>query len=1145
MNMVLMQSSLRISQLKYTGDDEEWSDSEKAPSVSSGGGCGGRDGADCSGPPSPAASQLHDDDFAVTLPPPPRLNRAAQEVVVQASEDSIGSRLRFNTLSDDARKRLASMAEDYEHHLHQHHHHHHHREQQRRPSRPNSVQDSSPKSVTHRQQMEQDDDCGVSLVMREEERASSNSSSNCSASGGIGPTTNSNSNANANNSNSSTIINNNGRRALRRSGSDDSSSDVQLVSESKRPRLQQQQQLREDDSPPSSAGSGAASTTAATGTPRLRLNASLATDPALRSRSSTDRPTIMRPDEESSSPPGSVSQVSLPSGLQNAIATGRLLMLPNDGSAQAQSAKDIIGAGGGLVDPAAAMAQAMAVAAAAAAGINRPTVLYCAPCSIRFSSASTLEAHKKYYCSHRPRLESDAENNDDDEDGTGGGANKGPGGHNSSGPGGGGHKFDGPRKAYGCPHCSYSADKKVSLNRHMRMHASSPVQQQQQQPSPVVAPPPPPSASAIAIAGQQSAASGVTVQHGGIVTVNGTLNEESERYCRNCDIKFSSLKTYRAHKTHYCSTRHVVKDSTPTPAGLPSAKGSSPPSRASPGDSPPPQPCLALPTNPILIVPVALVQSASLLAAPGLPAADTPCFLMPNGTLQPMTRSLGMQLPMEAAAPPMVAPPSVLRAVNKSAGASHPGAGHHHHHHGGGGSVATPSGLVQAPSAVNSPNNVSSLSASTPLDLSVRRSPDHEKENRISPLACSLPPMPGSPRSRGSASPRTRSLPAAQMPAERIAAPTPPTELALRLNELPPPPVPSVLVKQGVSKCKECNIVFCKHENFVAHKKHYCQARESGGAAGGNTSPPPAGTPSPPLVQLICAACGIKFASMDNLVAHQAFYCRKRPESQDHHTPCPKCKVMVEAGASHTCATGQTGNWPCLVCGAISPTAAAAQRHMDGHQGIKAFRCKICSYKGNTLRGMRTHIRMHFEKRGADLKEEKYITYVLEDDVTIPTQPEPVLVATPEEVSADAQQQQQQLNGKSSEPGVIRKSPLPITTTSNNSPATSPTVSPAPGKIKQEREETPPLPPPSPAEESLDVTKSGPRYCRSCDISFTYLSTFIAHKKFYCSSHAGEASNNNNNNNNNASAGAAATSTVVAAARATTSPSARTEASVL
>lgn len=29
-------------------------------------------------------------------------------------------------------------------------------------------------------------------------------------------------------------------------------------------------------------------------------------------------------------------------------------------------------------------------------------------------------------------------------------------------------------KQYACTHCSYSADKKVSLNRHMRMHQASP-----------------------------------------------------------------------------------------------------------------------------------------------------------------------------------------------------------------------------------------------------------------------------------------------------------------------------------------------------------------------------------------------------------------------------------------------------------------------------------------------------------------------------------------------------------------------------------------------------------------------------------------------------------------------------------------------
>lgn len=77
-------------------------------------------------------------------------------------------------------------------------------------------------------------------------------------------------------------------------------------------------------------------------------------------------------------------------------------------------------------------------------------------------------------------------------------------------------------KQYTCMHCSYSADKKVSLNRHMRMHTVSP------------GPTPP-----------LPAANGETVSG----------PEAQDRYCAECDIRFSSQKTYRAHKMHYCNSR--------------------------------------------------------------------------------------------------------------------------------------------------------------------------------------------------------------------------------------------------------------------------------------------------------------------------------------------------------------------------------------------------------------------------------------------------------------------------------------------------------------------------------------------------------------------------------------------------------------
>ncbi|XP_043284302.1 zinc finger protein ush isoform X2 [Venturia canescens] len=934
-------------------EDEEWSDSEKTPSVSSGLEGGG------SAVSSPAAPNVDEDS---NQPPPPRLtaNNSTSTNTNATNSGSAGSttsipnssgediRLRLSVLSEDARKRLASLTEDFEIAKGI-------RERQgaeKATGRGARTRDSSPRST----KTDLDEDVVV-----------------CSPRGFKD---------NEDNQKSSTR-----RRDGNRRESEDS---------------------RRTDDPPSEAKKIRLDDEAA---PRLRLNASLATDPAL--RPATVAALTIKP--ENVSPPNSTP--SLPPGLQNAIASGRLYVLPTEG-------KESL-----TLEP------------------SRPAPLMCPPCGIRFSSASTLEAHRTFYCAHRPRLEEESGNNDEDEEKSGGA------------------KYD-SRKAYACPQCSYSADKKVSLNRHMRMHATSPIAATPLPAAPVTTTPQSPIGSASVTKCSSSS--------------NGSLNEEAERYCRNCDIRFSSLKTYRAHKTHYCSTRHVVKDA---PAAT---TKNSPPASSSPGDSPPPQPCLALPTNPILIVPYSLFRGASVLAAPTLPTPDTPCFLLPNGSLQPMTRG-----PATNAQNTVQDPPAVLRIANKP---------------------ATPV-VMSIPVLSTSPSS----GASAPLDLSVRRSPvqQDEKENRVSPAPSSLPPPPpGSPRSRGSASPRTRSLPNSQNQQQ-----SPTTELALRLAELPPPPVPSVLVKQGVSRCKECNIVFCRHENFIAHKKHYCQARESTVC----NSPPP-GTPSPPLVQLICAACGIKFASMDNLAAHQAFYCPKRPEPQEHHARCPKCKTMIEPGGTHTCSSGPTGGWRCPVCGAVSPTAGAAQRHMDAHQGVKAFRCTICRYKGNTLRGMRTHIRMHFEKRGTDLQEENYITCVLDDDASVAAS-EPATATTPEEVPAEIQ-----INGKAE----VRKSPpLPPPP-----PPPPPAAPQAVGKVKQEREDTPP------PEESLDPSKTGPRYCRSCDISFNYLSTFIAHKKFYCSSHAGEASNNNNNNNNNNST-TASTTPPTATTRTATPPTGRTEASVL
>lgn len=80
--------------------------------------------------------------------------------------------------------------------------------------------------------------------------------------------------------------------------------------------------------------------------------------------------------------------------------------------------------------------------------------------------------------------------------------------------------------------------------------------------------------------------------------------------------------------------------------------------------------------------------------------------------------------------------------------------------------------------------------------------------------------------------------------------------------------------------------------------------------------------------------------------------------------------------------------------------------------------------------------------------------------------------------------------------------------------------------IKEELVEPSTTPKSNTSEEEMlqEAAKPGAKYCKSCDIYFNYYSTFIAHKKFYCSSHAGEISAAPTNNNNNSTSRATETS---------------------
>lgn len=787
-----------------------------------------------------------------------------------------------------------------------------------------------------------------------------------------------------------------------------------------------------------------------------------------------------------------------------------------------------------------------------------------------------------------------------------------------------------------------------------------------------------------------------------------------DRYCQNCDIRFSNLRTYQAHKTHYCNTRHVVK---PTPSSSPMPNNPSPTSVV--------PTYLALPTNPVIVVPYTLVQNASVLSALSAdigpsPPTDTACIVLSDGTLQPIAQALvptkfnmgnsdniqrdhSQSPPEEFFSPPQKAesispetkkrpapqPSSPLdlrlKRVSKSSqdaagctdgeeekenrrsdgnvtdaedivcapsipcmilspsssptsgGGGDSGGGnktpqhrsgmqhlhhnqqlqqHHHqqqqlqqqqqqqqHHHRNHIPQPPTNGVVQhsgklIPMYDGTDRNGGKFSVSNLLHVSgvkqepasnngepphpaMHHMPTAAPHHRFSAMHKSLlssavvAPMPPGVQPRG--------LGELLNPAAVLPYFTPDMTLRLAANSGQdgaggmPPAHHQFYLKQGPSKCESCNIVFCKYENFLAHKKHYCASRpppDGGDGEADKTSPEGSPGPKPltvsspqsskdsvsptpvlkpPMIQFICSTCGVKFSSFDNLTTHQTFYCPNRTagalqESVDNKaaslalpSKCPKCKMTIDGTQHHQCQP--TNCWKCPVCGAVCSSASAAQKHLDNHNGIRAFVCTICQYKGNTLRGLRTHIRMHFNKRMIpDLMEEDYVTCLIDensassmvdgraktpttsDSADKPFVPSTVLVKTATAAAAAA---------------AALSSPSPSPSSSLSSTAATATavvvVDDEPKELVVVKQESvngvaaaPPADEPAtvignhqqptatsddlqaqqqlPAQSQLQLQSAvgnkrpgiTAKYCKACDISFNYLSTFIAHKKYYC-----------------------------------------------
>lgn len=297
-------------------------------------------------------------------------------------------------------------------------------------------------------------------------------------------------------------------------------------------------------------------------------------------------------------------------------------------------------------------------------------------------------------------------------------------------------------------------------------------------------------------------------------------------------------------------------------------------------------------------------------------------------------------------------------------------------------------------------------------------------------------------------------------------------------------------------------------------------------------------TPQTLQYQFICVGCGIPFSSLDYLTTHQTYYCTKRQQEtakavDEKSRRCTKCKVsrvssrpppprpggerprrfpsfQAIVNGEHQCigssANSVVSGWKCPCCDVVSPTAAAAQKHMDTHQGVRAFRCRVCKYKGNTLRGMRTHVRTHFDKNtndlqvrfglrragnpvvsfrlirtGFDFQGENYITCILDEEHEQPSQP-PANNGVADSARTPSE--------------VVVKVEVGAEDEFVDVDAVD---QPQPQRLKEDID-------PGDEDDKLTPNNNSKKinYCKSCDITFTYSSSLIAHKKFYCSAVSAE-----------------------------------------
>ncbi|XP_072290602.1 zinc finger protein ZFPM1 [Eucyclogobius newberryi] len=277
-----------------------------------------------------------------------------------------------------------------------------------------------------------------------------------------------------------------------------------------------------------------------------------------------------------------------------------------------------------------------------------------------------------------------------------------------------------------------------------------------------------------------------------------------------------------------------------------------------------------------------------------------------------------------------------------------------------------------------------------------------------------------------------------------------------------------------------------------------------------------------------CTACSISFNSIENYLAHKTYYCpatslHAQTLEQLHRlkrsaSTSPKSRSVERSDLSHpveaVVSPSERVNQACVASpsaypSAISPADATSLSSTKGTGGSSPLACPYCPNRpltGDLMEHFRSvHGLVVKVKSPRDLSP---CNSPMDEASTTPSELSggPRLTRVHKE-SVNGQTAggtaSPQLNGCPSADGSRSSgSPQPLSPPRASSLTVSPLL-----EVKKESHtvDEASCPVPAPKTQVISPVQNGnTRFCRLCNIKFSSLSTFIAHKKYYCSSHSAE-----------------------------------------